>query len=129
MAVGFSGVASNVSISGNVQAGIGLPSSTQTIVQINGTGNASNQNAYSVPASKIFYLFAVMGSGGGGRTNCVYLNNGTTRVYQKYDVGSLVSDLSVVSSFPLGKYVANENVVVNWTNTQTYTLIGVLVDA
>jgi len=59
MAVGFSGVASSVSISGAVSAGLPIPSASQTQIEFEGSTTAATVTIFTVPANTIYYITSV----------------------------------------------------------------------
>lgn len=108
--------------SGNLISELPIPRGSQSVININGTGNGASQNAYTVTTGKTFYLYGYFVQA--GFNIAVYLNNGTTKV------GDLTTSANstqcpFTSFCPVGVYTSAQVVKVTASNTATYFLWGV----
>jgi hypothetical protein len=122
----FNGTQANVTLTTEGNLGISLPSDNQEIINVAGTGNGATQNAYTVPAGKIFYLFCAPSTCGVAQSMSVYLNDGATRVIT-HNINAIPSIMS--GSIPFAKYTAGEIVKVNATASVLYSIVGIQITA
>ena len=114
-------------ITGSVNtSGIPVPDSTQTLICEQVTGTGANQTAYTVPADKIFYLYALMVNHGASWSALLY-DHSDTEIFRisRGDLGIKI----VNPSIPMVKYTAAQNVRLNGTSGAEMTIMGILVDA
>jgi len=111
----FNGTQANVTISGNLATSIPIPSATQTLIAKRIVLNGASQTAYTVTAAKTFYLMGASIVGAGGSL-AVRLHDDATYVAQ---LGTAAGEgsKSVIFSFPVATYTANQNVKVTGSNT------------
>lgn len=119
---GLSGAA--VTISGGISTTVGTLGSTQTQVNITGTGNGSSQNAYTVTSGKTLYVYNV-GVYAGGYNLSLYLNDGTTLTMRLRPNGTANEWYPVCGSAPFAVYTSGQRVKVTCDNSGIYTIQGV----
>lgn len=111
------------SVTGSVQATGSLPilGTSQTFINVNGSGTGSTITAYTVTSGKTFYLYGFQESV--GYIGVVYKNDGTTTVVSHQCSGTVQSP--IVSSVPMAVYTSGQLVKVNASNSSTFWLWGV----
>lgn len=110
------------SVTANVTTSLPQPATGQTHIKINGTGNASMQNAYTVTSGKTLYLFAGWAEGGNSFLQ-IYDNDGTTR---NMYLGTLSGESPAFTSgnIPFAVYTSGQVVKVTMNNNFKYGLVG-----
>jgi hypothetical protein len=110
---------------GNIQTGLSVPATGQTIVKAGGKGlGTGSHNLYTVPASKIFYLMGASLSNNSGANNLDLQINGTSdRIVSCALTTS--SSINLGCGSPLAVLTAGE---VLQSNSNVF-IWGVLIDA
>lgn len=123
----FNGTQANVTLSS--AQGIPTPASNQAPYAYNITLNGGAQDAYTVPANKIFYIYGASLEGDAASAphgGNIYKNDGATVIFKLTATGA---SAFISSSTPLHGYAAAEKVKVAGTNTYGLTFWGLLIDA
>lgn len=128
MAMQFSGLSAEVTISGAVSTSPTLPSptTTQEIVNVAGTGTGSVQTAYTVPAGKRFLLYGF--SIDASSHIDIFKTDGSTKVVNIRRNSTYEGGYFGTSPVPIWIYAAAELVKIDAVVNKTWQIWGVLED-
>ena len=119
----FNGAQANVTLSGG--ASLPIPSSTQTPIHVWGDAKNGNQDFYTVPAGKTFYLYgATLATANVNFT--VYENDGTTKVLICWCGATAITNSVVSGAVPLAVYTTGQIVKTNTGAGASYGIWGLL---
>jgi len=123
----FNGTQANVTISGGISMTTPTPASTQTVINVETTGNNSDVTLYTVPANKRFILTSVWIMYNNVNSFTVYKPDGTTILASiRTHENQPSSNLS--PSTPIWIYAAGEAVKGGANNGAAIGIIGILED-
>jgi hypothetical protein len=122
MAVNLS--SGSATIVGSVSTVSSVPtlSATQTLVNGAVSTTGSNQNVYTVSASKVFYLYGFGITDSGGNLY-VYKSDGTTLLARNNTAAA--NPIMFTSGVPIAAYTATTNVVMKGDAGHTYSFWGI----